>query len=122
MSRIKGKNTGIELAMIKILKRAKIRYRKHPKIGGNPDFILPDSKTLIFCDGEFWHGKDYIKREPKLPDYWKTKILRNMRRDKATTRRLRRAEWRVVRFWGNDILKNEQKVIARLNLCKVSCT
>ncbi len=114
MSRIKGKNTGIELAMGKILSNAKIRYRKHPKMAGNPDFVLTGSKVLVFCDGEFWHGKDYHKRKRGLPQYWKDKIRANMVRDRITTKKLIKEGWIVVRFWGIDILENKKEVIATM--------
>lgn len=35
--------------------------------------------------------------------YWKQKITRNMRRDRGNARRLRRAGWRVLRFWEHSL-------------------
>ena len=55
MSRIRGKNTGIEMRMRALLLKNKIRFRQHPKMYGSPDF-LAGGRTVIFCDGDFWHG------------------------------------------------------------------
>jgi len=40
----------------------------------------------VFCDGDFWHGRDWARRKRKLrtgnnPSYWVRKIERNIERD-----------------------------------------
>lgn len=61
MSRIRSKNTDIEKSMGKALWSVGIRYRKHYKIIGTPDFALPKYKIAIFCDSSFWHGYKNMK-------------------------------------------------------------
>lgn len=56
MSRIKGKDTSIELTLRKALWRRRIRYRKNLKIvPGHPDIAIEKYRITIFCDSEFFH-------------------------------------------------------------------
>jgi len=110
MSRIKNKNTSIEVAMQKALWHSGIRYRKnYTKLPGAPDIALTKYRIAIFCDGEFWHGKDWEVKKPKIlsnREYWIAKIERNMARDNEKNQALANMGWTVIRFWGNDIHKN----------------
>ena len=87
MSRIRGKDTSIELALRKALWAKGYRYRKNYKtVAGSPDIVLTKYKLAIFCDSEFFHGKDWEILKPRLekgshPDYWVNKIERNRNRD-----------------------------------------
>ncbi len=86
------------------------RYRKNYKdIPGCPDIALPKYKIAIFCDGEFFHGKDWEVLRPRLeqgknPDYWIKKIERNRSRDKEKDAQLLYLGWTVIHFWGKDII------------------
>jgi len=113
MSRIRGKNTKIELTMNKILKDIGYSYEMHPKMFGNPDFALKRKKIAIFCDGDFWHGYNYRKKKPSMK-YWREKIERNMKRDKRISNKLRREGWSVLRFWEHDIEKRMDVCIGRI--------
>ena len=110
MSRIKNKNTSIEIDLRKALWGAGIRYRKnYRKIPGAPDIAITKYQIAIFCDGEFWHGKDWETKKSKIKsnrEYWIEKIERNMNRDSETDRNLYGMGWIVMRFWGSDIQKN----------------
>ena len=87
MSRIKGKDTSIEIALRKALWKRGYRYRKNYKgLPGTPDIAITKYKIAIFCDSEFFHGKDWemlkIKLEKgKNAGYWTSKIQRNIERD-----------------------------------------
>lgn len=60
MRHIRSKNTEIEGIFRKALWKKGYRYRKHyTKIPGKPDIVLTKYKIAIFCDGEFFHGKDW---------------------------------------------------------------
>lgn len=117
MSKIRGKDTSIELALRKALWAKGYRYRKNYKaIPGSPDIALTKYKIAIFCDSEFFHGKDWEVLKPKLekgknPDYWVKKIQRNINRDNEKNQKLLFAGWTVIRFWGKDILKNTDECI-----------
>src|ERR1041385_80959 len=92
------------------------RYRLHRRdLPGKPDIIFARSRVVVFCDGDFWHGKDWPQRRRKLArgansDYWIAKISGNMKRDKATTRRLTQNGWLVLRFWESDISGDVERV------------
>jgi len=122
MSRIKSKNTRIEMLLRKELWQRGIRYRVNCKdIFGKPDICFRKKKIAVFCDSEFWHGKDFL--EGKIPksnqEYWIPKIMRNIERDKTVTENLQSDGWTVIRFWGKEIIKNTvqcaDEVVAHLN-------
>ena len=67
MQSIKGKNTSIERILRKALWNKGYRYRKNYKVlPGKPDIALTKYKIAIFCDGEFFHGKDWEILKPRL--------------------------------------------------------
>ena len=111
MSRIRSKNTSIDLAMRRLLSDAGARFVMYPKMDGNPDFAIPSRKVAIFCDGDFWHGYNYRNGKKLKAGYWRNKIEGNMRRDKRVTSRLRSEGWAVVRLWEHDILRKPELCI-----------
>ena len=110
MSHIKSSNTSIELLLCKALWREGIRYRKNLKtLPGKPDIAITRYKIAVFCDGEFWHGKNWESVKNKIKenrDYWIPKIERNITRDNKNEKKLVNMGWVVLRFWGKDIKKN----------------
>lgn len=104
----KGKDTKIEILLRKALWHKGIRYRKQYRIFDcHPDIVITKYKIAIFCDGDFWHGKNY--EEHKIEhnsSFWDNKIKRNMERDLENTIMLRDNDWTVLRFWETDIKKN----------------
>lgn len=117
MRHIRSKNTEIECILRKALWKKGYRYRKHySKIPGKPDIVLTKYKIAIFCDGEFFHGKDWEVQRKRIEksnnsDYWIMKIEKNIRRDEDINRRLRAMGWVVLRFWGKDIKNNTESCI-----------
>ena len=68
MQSIKGKNTSIERILRKALWNKGYHYRKNYKVlPGKPDIALTKYKIAIFCDGEFFHGKDWEEALLWLP-------------------------------------------------------
>ncbi len=114
MSRIRSQDTSIELRLRKALWEKGYRYRKNYKaLPGSPDIALTKYKIAIFCDSEFFHGKDWDVLKPRLekgknPEYWLKKIERNRSRDWETDRRLLFFGWTVIHFWGKDIIKDTE--------------
>ena len=112
MSRIRGKDTSIEVKLRKALWSKGYRYRKNCKgLPGRPDIALTKYKVAIFCDSEFFHGKDWESLKPRLEqgsnaDYWIPKIERNMERDREKDKALQAAGWKVLHFWGKDIMND----------------
>lgn len=117
MSNIKSKDTSIELLLRKALWKKGIRYRKnYKKIPGTPDIAINQYKIAIFCDSEFFHGKDWEVLRPKLekgsnPDFWIKKIGKNIEHDNEINKELNFLGWTVIRFWGNDIKKKTDECI-----------
>lgn len=67
MQHIKGSDTKIEVLLRKALWKKGYRYRKNYKdLPGKPDIALTKYKIAIFCDGEFFHGKDWEVLKPRL--------------------------------------------------------
>lgn len=108
MKSIKGSDTGIEVRLRKALWHKGIRYRKNFKVFDcHPDIVITKYKIAVFCDGNFWHGKELQKRPIKHnSSYWNEKIRRNVERDLENTIELRDNGWIVLRFWEDDIQKN----------------
>ncbi len=114
MSRIRGKNTKIDLKMKKSLSNIGYSFKMYPKMHGNPDFVIERKKIAIFCDGDFWHGYNYESKKKPFKKFWRDKIETNMRRDRRISRKLRRDGWSVLRFWEHDIEKNQEKVVRKI--------
>ncbi len=109
MGKIRGKNTKPELAFRKALYAAGYRYRiDYKKLLGKPDIALRKYKTVVFIDGEYWHGHNWEIRKPKIKtnrDFWIAKIERNMQRDREVNQGLKELGYQVFRFWETDIKK-----------------
>ena len=108
MKSIKCTNTSIEISLRLALWHNNIRYRKNVKdVHGAPDICNKKYKIAIFCDGDFWHGKNYTDKEFSTnKKYWDNKIKRNMERDLEVTMTLRDQGWTVLRFWEDEIKHN----------------
>lgn len=117
MSHIKNRDTSIEVKLRKALWNKGYRYRKnYSKLPGKPDIALIKYKIAIFCDSEFFHGKDWEVLKPRLErgdnsQYWVSKIARNRERDDEVNKRLLFEGWTVVRFWGKDITRNVDECV-----------
>ena len=109
MRRVKGKDTGPELAVRRILRTAGIGYRLGGSgLAGKPDVVMKGRRIALFVHGCFWHGHDCRRgsRQPKTnADYWIAKIERNRVRDAHNEARLTSSGWRVVTVWECKIKK-----------------
>src|SRR5258708_6145316 len=94
-------NRTTELRMASILWKARLRgYRKQWRVVGKPDFAWPGREGALFVDGCFWHGCKRGNRPSKSNlAFWRRKVSQNQKRDKRTSRQLRKEGWRVVRVW-----------------------
>lgn len=125
MKAIHSNNTRIELLLRRELFRRGIRYRVNRKIlATRPDISVAKYKIAVFCDGDFWHGKDYYDgRVQHNKAYWDAKIKRNMERDFEQTILLRDEGWTVLRFWGSeikeDVVSCAQRIVDSINRKKL---
>lgn len=112
--RNRSTDTVHEKTLRKALWSLGLRYRKNfAKLPGKPDIIFAKARIAIFCDGDFWHGRNWGQLSSHLQsgsnaDYWCQKIRANMLRDRRTTRLLKKMDWRVVRLWESDIKADPQ--------------
>ncbi|WP_286157008.1 very short patch repair endonuclease [Streptomyces sp. AA4] len=107
MSKQKSRNTGIEMALRKILHAAGYRYRVHRRpvkgVRREADLVFGPARVAVFVDGCFWHGCPEHGTWPKNnADYWRTKIETNRRRDANTDALLLEAGWLSVRIWEHE--------------------
>lgn len=105
-------NTKHEVLLRRSLWRLGLRYRKHvAALPGNPDLVFPGARVAVFCDGDFWHGRDWERLRAQLErrhnaEYWLAKIARNRERDRENNALLADSGWLVIRLWETDIKKN----------------
>jgi DNA mismatch endonuclease (patch repair protein) len=117
MARIKGSKTSPEKIVASMLRKLKLKFRSNVKsLLGQPDFVIPLYKTIIFVHGCFWHNHRNCKRS-KLPTtnkaFWRRKILGNKQRDMRIARLLRKEGWHVITIWQCK-LGEQRQIMARL--------
>ena len=104
MARVRSAETGPELALRRAIWSMGGRYRLRPRLPGTPDVVFPRARLAVFVDGCFWHGCPEHYRAPKAnADFWRTKVERNMSRDRRVDEQLVTAGWRVLRVWEHEI-------------------
>ena len=111
----KRKDTLHEIELRRELWRLGLRYRKNVEtLPGKPDIVFIRAKVAIFCDGDFWHGRDWENLRLKLekgtnPEYWIAKIKSNIERDLRNNTILSDEGWLVIRIWETDVRKAPAK-------------
>jgi len=112
--------TSPERTLGKALRALGLSFTSHgSELPGTPDFVFKRARVVVFCDGDFWHGRNWRARRAKLirgtnPDYWIPKILSNRRRDRLVTRRVEALGWRVLRVWESDVRRDPGRVAQRI--------
>ena len=110
MQKIRGKNTGPELAVRRLAHSLGYRFRLHrPDLPGKPDLVFPGRKKIIFVHGCFWHKHDEpgckLTRRPKSrQEYWTPKLERTQRRDDEHQAALKGMGWEVLVVWECEFL------------------
>jgi len=126
MAAIHSNDTKPEMLLRKGLWHRGLRFRLHHKsLPGKPDIVFTKAKIAVFCDGDFWHGHNWaIRGLPSLEaelenysEYWRNKILGNMKRDVENTRKLEADGWVVLRFWESDIKRSISECVDSIELC-----
>jgi DNA mismatch endonuclease (patch repair protein) len=116
----RSRNTKAEMLLRRELWRRGLRYRLHAAdLPGKPDLVFRRARVVVFCDGDFWHGRRWGERQEKLARgsnarYWTAKIGANVARDRRTTRQLRQAGWMVLRMWETDIFRDVNRAAERV--------
>lgn len=123
MAAIRSKNTKPEIRLAKALWNLGYRYRKNNRtVFGTPDLTFKKLKIAIFVDSEFFHGKDWeTRKKPQTnAEFWIKKIERNMQRDVEVNAYLESQNWKVMRFWSEDIEKQLQDCVATIEEAIIS--
>lgn len=112
-------DTGIEVMLRKLLWNKGLRYRIHaqviPGTRRKVDLVFPGAKVAVFIDGCFWHGcPRHYSAPANNNDWWLKKITINRARDIDSFKRLRAANWRVVRVWEHQDLELAAERIEKL--------
>lgn len=102
MSGIRGKDTKPELIIRDALESLGYDFNLHDKeLPGKPDLVLPKYYAVIFVHGCFWHGHTchLFKWPSTRPEFWKTKINRNIEVDKRNYKQLKKEGWHILTIW-----------------------
>lgn len=108
----RSRDTQPEMLLRRAVWKLGLRYRVNvPSLPGKPDLVFLREKVAVFCDGDFWHGRDWEERKARLErgrnaSYWTAKIQRNIERDQAQAAMLKELGWTVLRLWETDIRKD----------------
>ena len=106
------KNTKPELKMKEILNFLNIPFKHQFRIKNHLyDFHILNTNILIEVDGDYWHGNS--KMFKKLNKVQKE----SKQRDKKHNKIAKTNNYILLRFWENDILRNEEKI--KEKICKV---
>ena len=105
MASIRGKDTGPEIAVRRILWRHGFRYRTHDRtVLGRPDISNKRKRLAVFVDGCFWHGCPKCYQEPETNrDFWRSKVEGNRRRREIVRDGLKRQGFRVIEIWEHEV-------------------
>ncbi len=118
MSKIKSKDTKVEIAVRSYLFKQGFRFRKNDKrYPGKPDVVLPKYKTAILINGCFWHGHGnckYYKPPKSNIDYWRRKIQKNRERDIVNRKKLEALGFKVIVLWECQVKDNFEKTMENL--------
>lgn len=116
MSRVKGKDSKLELQLRRELTKANLRYRKHvTRLPGKPDVAFIGRRIAIFVDSCFWHCCPEHGTIPATNrKFWRDKLRGNYERDHAVNLEYEQMGWMVVRIWEHDFKKDGEKVTREL--------
>ena len=117
MAGIRGKDTKPELVIRSALHRRGLRFRLHDaSLPGKPDLVLPKFRTVVFIHGCFWHRHEcqYFKWPGSNKNFWRSKLLENVRRDAVAIGVLKLAGWRVCVLWECTLKQKTSGVVDRM--------
>lgn len=110
MRAIRHKGSEIEILLAKAMWAKGLRYRKNDNsVFGKPDFTFKKHKIAVFCDSEYFHGKNWETQRNLIKtntEFWQRKIESNIKRDLVVNDTLTKNGWQVIRLWGDEIKKN----------------
>ena len=105
MSRIKSRDTSLEMRVRRAVFARGYRYRVRSTLPGKPDMVFPGRRIAVFINGCFWHmhGCSLSKIPRTNSEFWKNKLSRNRERDEEVRKKLEGAGWKVIVLWECQI-------------------
>ena len=118
MSRIRGRDTGIEILVRTYLFSKGFRYRKNvATLPGKPDVVLQKYKTVIFIHGCYWHrhqGCKYAYSPKSNVEFWEKKFSENVANDEKVRIQLENDGWTVITLWECDLKRRFDSTMEEL--------
>jgi len=118
MSRIRSRDTRPEMVVRSIVHRMGYRYRLHKKdLPGKPDLVLTLHRKIINVHGCFFHMHHckYGRVAPATnAQFWETKRVSNVKRDRRNLAALRRNGWRVMVVWECET-RSADRLVKRIS-------
>lgn len=121
MSSQRRTGTSPELMLRRELHRRGLRFRVHFGFSERgltlrrADVVFTRRKVAVFVDGCFWHACPVHATSPKANAvWWRTKLDKNVARDRDTDERLRSAGWTVVRVWEHEAITEAADRVVRV--------
>lgn len=114
----RGKNTGPEIELRRLLRKAGYPgYRLHWKTpAGRPDIAYPGRGIAIFVNGCFWHRCPHCN--PPLPKsnagFWEAKFTANRERDVRKVSNLEAAGWTVLTVWECELRNSPYPAVEKV--------
>jgi len=119
MSRVKGRDTGLETRVRSELHKRGLRFRKHLRdLPGKPDIVFTRARVVVFLDGDFWHGYDFSAWQDTVSPFWRDKIAKTVERDRKYDHQLRNMGWTVLRLWQHEVELDLERCILYI-ICTV---
>jgi len=107
MSRVRNKNSKVEVKVRQLVHSMGFRYRLHAaSLPGHPDLVFSGRKKVLFVHGCFWHRHENcaLARLPKSRlDFWVPKLEGNRERDLRNQEQLERMGWRYMVVWECEL-------------------
>lgn len=107
MSRIRGRDTGPELAVRRALHAWGYRFRVCcADLPGKPDICFRARRHAVFVHGDFWHRCPVHTHKKGVASnirFWEEKFERNVERDARVAAELRALGWTVHVIWECEV-------------------
>jgi len=119
MSRIRSKNSKVELLVRSLVHRMGYRFRLHRKdLPGKPDLVFAGRRKVVFVHGCFWHWHpDPNCKQARMPksrqEFWRPKLEGNRRRDRENRQKLIELGWEVLEIWECEA-RDPEKIQSRI--------
>jgi DNA mismatch endonuclease, patch repair protein len=120
------RDTPGEVSLRSALHRLGLRFRvdyRLPETRRRADIAFISAKVAVMVDGCFWHGCPIHGTWPTAnAKWWRNKILGNVARDRDTDKRIRKAGWKVMRFWEHDNTQRSAQAVAGVVKGRSTCS